>query len=123
MDFVLDEMMDPWKDCRMTFERYESEYLEGRRLFYMLIGETGETFYKGKKVSATVTKPYDGRNIVVKLDIANLGMIDKSDFTGSEITEVKQGMVYLCTISDIDFQEFRIKLRLWKEENFQKFDF
>ena len=73
----------------------------------MLIGETSETFYKGKKVSATVTKPYDGRNIVVKLDIANLsGMIDKSDFSGSELAEVKQGMVYLCTISDIDFQEF-----------------
>ena len=56
MDFVVDEMMNPWKDCRESFSNYESEYLEGERLFYMLIGETPETFYKGKKVSASVTK-------------------------------------------------------------------
>ena len=60
----------------------------------------------------------------MKLDIANLsGIIDKSDFSTKDLNDVKMGMVYICTITEIDYANFRIKLRLWKEENHDKFDY
>lgn len=50
-------------------------------LFYMIAGETKESFHEGTEVSTTVVRVYDGKRIVVRLDNNLMGTINGSDFS------------------------------------------
>ena len=50
-------------------------------LFYMIAGETKESFHEGTEVSTTVIRVYDGKRIAVRLDNNLMGTINGSDFS------------------------------------------
>lgn len=55
--------------------------LSPEELFYIIAGETKESFHKGTEVTATVIRVYDGKRILVRLDNNLMGTISGNEFS------------------------------------------
>ena len=55
--------------------------LPHEQLFYMIAGETKESFHVGTEVSATVIRVYEGQRIAVRLDNNLMGTIPRNEFS------------------------------------------
>lgn len=72
-------------------------------LFYMISGETRESFHKGTEVTATVIRVFDGKRIAVRLDNNLMGTISGRDFSDKpsdiEIASNIVGAVCRCVVN------------------------
>jgi hypothetical protein len=64
LEFSISEMKSPWKVRRAkSHDDYERECYSGEALFYLLIGETKDTFFEGIPVPATVVSDDQGSDV------------------------------------------------------------
>eukprot|EP01022_Parablepharisma_sp_SALTPOND_P008951 TRINITY_DN1373_c0_g1_i2.p1 TRINITY_DN1373_c0_g1~~TRINITY_DN1373_c0_g1_i2.p1 ORF type:complete len:1804 (-),score=237.19 TRINITY_DN1373_c0_g1_i2:8682-14093(-) len=119
VDFVVQELKSPFKDPRPKYKDLVNE-----DLFYLLMGETRQTFYVGMIVSATVIMVHDN-NVRCKLEngmdafIKKADLIDDSSEWNMDITKkVTDNTVIPARVKEISMRDakFVVNLTIRKED-------
>jgi transcriptional accessory protein Tex/SPT6 len=119
--FTAGELENPHRDIRGSYDDHAKTRLEGERLFFMLTGESPQTFYKGLFTPVRIVKNIereDGSCTVknAKLDNNVDGFINLKN--SEEIffnTMLHEGCVVNAKIDNIEYDKFSVSLTCMKE--------
>lgn len=111
--FIRDELESPFRDIRGEYAEYESKMInQEANVFYMLTGESPQTFFEGLLVPVTVNK-------VLKNDGFACRSIGKSSWSGFLPSEnvdpsiqrsIAPGYILTAKIIKIEYDHLSVKL-------------